>query len=353
MGGVNVLCMNAGDDESSYANNSNIQKKVIQNSRIFLEETMKKSGTIRFPECFKMVDMGCSSGTNTLLVVTNIVNIVHKICHERKLKAPEIQVYLNDLPDNDFNTIFKMVPQFCSKLENGEGDKSSKCFISGVPGSFYTRLLPSKSIHFVHSSYSLHWLSQQLQVPEKLGNYNKGNIYISKASPPGVYEAYFDQYKADFSKFLQLRSEEVSPNGQMVLTFAGRSNADPTSNDCCCKWELLAKSLQDMSAKGFIHDDEIDSLNLPLYTPCVNEVKDIVHYEGSFTIDHLETHEVNWDLSNDEVESASDKNNSGKIVAKAVRAVVEPMLANHFRTGNSFMDKLFERLILMESLCNI
>lgn len=78
-------------------------------------------------------------------------------------------------------------------------------------------------------------------------------------------------------------------------------------------------------------------------SPCVDEVKDIVHFEGSFSIDQLETHEVNWDLSSDEVESVSDKNNSGKIVAKTVRAVVEPMLANHFGTGNSFMDKLFER----------
>lgn len=88
-----------------------------------------------------------------------------------------------------------------------------------------------------------------MQVPEKLENYNKGNIYISKASPPGVYEAYFNQYKADFSKFLRLRFEEVSPNGQMVLTFAGRSTADPSSNDCSCKWKLLAKSLEDMSAE--------------------------------------------------------------------------------------------------------
>lgn len=78
----------------------------------------------------------------------------------------------------------------------------------------------------------------------------------------------------------------------------------------------------------------------------MDEVKDIVHYEGSFTIDQLETHEVKWDMSSEEVESVSDKNNSGKIVAKTVRAVVEPMLGNHFGTANSFMDKLFERYAL-------
>lgn len=98
--------------------------------------------------------------------------------------------------------------------------------------------------------------------------------------------------------------------------------------------------------QGLLHDGDIDSFNLPLYTPCVDEVKDIVHFEGSFTIDQLQTHEVNWDWSSDEVEAVPDKNNSGKTVAKTVRAVVEPMLANHFGTGNSFMDKLFERYAL-------
>lgn len=90
-----------------------------------------------------------------------------------------------------------------------------------------------------------------MQVPDNLEN-NKGNIYMSNANPPGVYGAYFNQYKADFLTFLRLRSEEVIPNGQMVLTFAGRSIADPTSKDCCRKWELLAKSLKDMSAEVYM-----------------------------------------------------------------------------------------------------
>ena len=98
--------------------------------------------------------------------------------------------------------------------------------------------------------------------------------------------------------------------------------------------------------QGLLDNDYINSFNLPLYTPCIDEVKDIVQHEGSFTVDRLETHEVNWDTSDDKAKSVYDINNSGKIVAKAVRAIVEPMLATHFQTGNSFMDKLFERYAL-------
>ena len=129
---------------------------MILKSRNILEKTIEDYAVKGFPECFKLADLGCSSGPNTLLVVTNIIKNVHAICKNKKQAAPEIQVFLNDLPDNDFNTVFKMVPPLLSNMEN--------CFISGVPGSFYTRLFPSKSIHLVHSSYSVHWLSKVILV---------------------------------------------------------------------------------------------------------------------------------------------------------------------------------------------
>ncbi|WOH14522.1 hypothetical protein DCAR_0934041 [Daucus carota subsp. sativus] len=325
MAEVKVVSMNSGDDECSYANNSKVQNTLVMKSLAYVEETLMDLATSGFPECLKLVDLGCASGPNTLLVVTEMVKIVGKICQKKNFAVPEIELFLNDLPDNDFNTTFQMVPQIFSELENGEGIKYGNFFVFGVPGSFYRRLFPSKSMHLVHSSCSLHWLSQ---VPEKLGN-NKGNIYISKTSPPGVSEAYAEQYRTDFSKFLRLRSEEVVPGGRMVLTLAARSISDPTSKEFCCKWELLAKALQDMSDEGLVQNEDIDSFNLPFYTPCAEEVKDIVQYEGSFSLDRFESHELVW------------KDNEN-IFTKSVRAVMEPMLANHFGT-KSFMDKLFQR----------
>ena len=69
---------------------------------------------------------------------------------------------------------------------------------------------------------------------------------MAKSSPPTVLEAYQKQFYADFRTFLQLRSKEVVQGGSMVLTILGRSISDPTSDDCCCFWELLAQSLVDM-----------------------------------------------------------------------------------------------------------
>ncbi|KAK2637759.1 hypothetical protein Ddye_025554 [Dipteronia dyeriana] len=103
-------------------------------------------------------------------------------------KSSEFQVFLNDLPRNDFNSIFKSLPTFYEILKKDKGDQLGPCFVPGMPGSFYDRLFPSRSLHFIHSSYSLHWLSN---VPENVEN-NKTNIYTAKSSPPNVYKAYLE-----------------------------------------------------------------------------------------------------------------------------------------------------------------
>lgn len=76
-------------------------------------------------------------------------------------------MFLNDLPGNDFNALFRSLPDMYKKL--GEEDQTGNtlfgaCFIAGVPGSFYGRLFPNKSMHFFHSSYSLMWLSKVVTV---------------------------------------------------------------------------------------------------------------------------------------------------------------------------------------------
>lgn len=74
-------------------------------------------------------------------------------------KSPQIQVFLNDLPGSDFNTLFKSLPDFYEQQIGFKSDDQNvnpheRCFINGVPGSFYHRLFPTGSIHFIHSSYS-------------------------------------------------------------------------------------------------------------------------------------------------------------------------------------------------------
>lgn len=125
-----------------------------------LEESMKELYLGTFPDCLRIADFGCSSGPNTLLLVSEIIDIIHFTCQWLNRKEPIFQVFLNDLPGNDFNTIFRSLPSFYEKLEKEKGRGFGPCFIAVMPGTFYGRLFPDHFLHFAHSCYSLQWRSQ-------------------------------------------------------------------------------------------------------------------------------------------------------------------------------------------------
>ncbi|XP_044469248.1 salicylate carboxymethyltransferase-like [Mangifera indica] len=328
---VQVLHMNGGVGETSYANNSLVQKKVITMTKPIREEAITKLYTTSFPAKLVIADLGCSSGPNTLLVVSEFIKIVSNICKKLGNQSPEFQVFLNDLPGNDFNTIFRSLPR----------DQGGHCFFSGLPGSFYGRLFPSKSVNIFHSSYSLQWLSQ---VPEGLES-NKGNIYMASTSPPCVLKAYYQQFQTDFSFFLKCRSEELVAGGRMVLTFLGRRSDDPSSKECCYIWELLAMALNEMASEGTIEEEKVDSFNIPQYTPSPSEIKCEVMKEGSFGIDRIEVTDVNWDVYNNEFKGGNvsqlQSEDGGYNVAQCMRAVAEPLLVSHF--GEAIIDEAFNK----------
>lgn len=331
-----VLRMNGGTGETSYAANSLLQEKVIYMTMGIMEEAISKVyGSISSHKRMAIADLGCSSGPNTLLAVSRIVGALVDISKKHHRTPPEVQVFLNDLPGNDFNTIFRSLSNTQSQEWRKNQDGSPLCFIAGAPGSFYTRLFPSQTLHFVHSSYSLHWLSQ---VPDGLEG-NKGNIYMASTSHPTILKAYYKQFEMDFSEFLKCRAEELVPGGYMVLTLLGRKSEDPSSKECCYVWELLAMVLNDMVSEGLLEEEKVDGFNVPQYTPSPSELKRVVETEGSFAVDRLEISEVNWNVcgNNDSCASAGAYK-----FARCMRAVAEPMLASHFRE-EGVLDEVFRR----------
>ncbi|KAG9141573.1 hypothetical protein Leryth_022250 [Lithospermum erythrorhizon] len=222
----------------------------------------------------------------------------------RKTSNIEIQIYLNDLPGNDFNLIFRSLPNFQEKLRKN---------LASDVGQFFS------------------W--------DREGN--KGNICLANSSPEGVVRAYIEQFEKDFFKFLECRSVEVVDGGYMVLTFLGRRSANPCSKQGSLIWQLLAKALQDMVSEGMIEEDKLHSFNIPQYTPCPAELKQLIEQEGSFKIDRLEVTSVNWNAyEGDNITCLSDgAKDGGYNVTKCMRAVAEPMLLDHF--GEEIIEEVF------------
>ncbi|XP_058760082.1 S-adenosyl-L-methionine:benzoic acid/salicylic acid carboxyl methyltransferase 3-like [Vicia villosa] len=313
-----ILHMNGDVEEASYANNSLVQREAISLAASSRVKAITNLYCSLCPRSFAIADLGCSSGPNTLLVTSEIIKVVEKLCKQLNHQSPEYKVFLNDLPGNDFNSIFKSLDTFKEKLRDEIETEIGPCYFSGVPGSFYGRIFPNQSLHFVHSSYSLHWLSK---VPKGVDN-NKGNICLLITSPSNVVKAYCEQFHIDFSLFLNCRAQELVEGGCMILTLiSGYSNC----------WELLSKAINDMVMQGIIEEEKLNTFNLPNYFPSPSEVKLEVETEGSFSINQLEVSEVNWySPESDMVES----------VVKSKRAILEPLLISHF--GEGVTKEIFE-----------
>ncbi|KAL1197195.1 Salicylate/benzoate carboxyl methyltransferase [Cardamine amara subsp. amara] len=332
---VSALCMSGGDRDNSYSTNSLLQKKVLSMSTksILVKNTKEMLTNLDFPKCIKVADLGCSSGQNTFLVMSEIINTIILLCQEWNQNSPEIDCCLNDLPSNDFNTTFKFITFFNKKLTS-----KGSCFISGVPGSFYSRLFPSKSVHFINSIYSFHFLSK---VPDGLEK-NKMSVYITSSSHLNEYKAYLNQFQRDFTTFLRMRSEEMVSNGRMVLTLIGRNTlGDPLYRDCCHFWTLLSNSLRDLVFEGLLSASKVSSFKMPFYDPSEEEVKEIIRKEGSFQINDLETHGFDLGHSKEDGSLQAHRVKAGQKEASCIRAVTETMLVAHF--GDAIIDTLFNK----------
>nr|XP_043613914.1 loganic acid O-methyltransferase-like [Erigeron canadensis] len=317
--------MNGGDGDSSYTNNSSYQKSLSDVAMSLINEAiadMLDTQNFVRGHPFRIADLGCSVGPNTFTTVKNIINSVqHKYQTLKITPMPEFQVFFNDHATNDFNTLFKTLP----------ADK--EYFAAGVPGSFYSRLFPSSSVHVIHSSFALHWLSK---VPEEVlerGSiaWNKGRVHYA-GSDEEVVLAYKKQYVKDTEAFLKARAEEVVCGGLVVVLVPGRPNEVPHS-ECIGNvlFEVLGCCLLDMAKEGKIDEEKVDSLNIPIYYASPQELKEIVDRNGCFTIEKMK--------GLPRIVEPETKDHARRL-AIGVRVGVEAVLKGHFEDES--IDELFQ-----------
>ncbi|XP_074272748.1 putative jasmonic acid carboxyl methyltransferase 2 [Silene latifolia] len=338
---LQVFHMNKGGGETSYAKNCTIQSKILSITKPYVEAAMHDYLNTGIPwHTITIAELGCSSGPTALDTVTTIMDVV-----ETRQKVANFMVYLVDLPSNDFNGAFSFIPSLQKRVREEKGVGFGHCFIAGLPGNFYERLLPNHSLHFVHSSSSLHWLSQvPIGLDGKDGPKNMGKIYLSVTSPSHVIDAYKLQFRKDFLSFLKCRSQEVVLGGRMVLSFMGKRSSISNYEEDYFPLELIDRALMTMVSEGLVEEEKLDSLNVPLYAPSLEEVKLLIEEETSFYGDHFAAIEVEWDGGSgieQELNSFEGRLTRGETIAKMHRAVIESMLEHHF--GEDIMDELFYR----------
>ncbi|EXB30272.1 putative S-adenosylmethionine-dependent methyltransferase [Morus notabilis] len=304
--------MNSGDGPYSYAKTSTFQKTVIHFTKELVQkEVVEKldigfSSTASPPTIFSIADLGCSVGPNTFSAVESIIEAVELKLQSQGLtsKIPEFQVLFNDHASNDFNMLFKSLPS------------NRRYYAAGVPGSFYGRLFPEASLHFIHSSFALHWLSR---VPKAVTDksspaWNKGRVYYSN-SRDEVIEAYKAQYQKDMEDFLQARAKEVVCGGFMVFIIMG-----------------IANGIHPSEAGGIVSEETVDSFNIPIYMTTPHEFETAVKRNGCFSVERMEV------LPHEKVNGVA--NNDHQIITYPMRSALTGLIKQEI--GEEIVDELFD-----------
>uniref|UniRef100_A0A0E0F4F7 Uncharacterized protein n=1 Tax=Oryza meridionalis TaxID=40149 RepID=A0A0E0F4F7_9ORYZ len=310
------------------------------------------------PRTMVISDLDCSSGANTLLFIYVAIAAINGNPTNIIKGCPmEVQFFLNDLANNDFNQIFQSLEQFeqlTAEICSLKGLQPPPQYIAGVPGFFYNRLFPCKSVHLFHSSFGLMWLSQ---VPKHLdGNMNEGNIHIGEITLLSVAKLYQNQFEKDFSWFLQMRCKELVPGGRMVLTVLARKCKDMRDDNAL---EVLSKALHTFVAKGRVEKKKLDSFNVPMYLPSAEELKQLVQKSELLDITNIHLVSTSWNrIEDDDSESTEEEvtapvvdgvtaaQAASKSISMSLRAVLESLITSHF--GETIVNDLFE-----EFACNI
>nr|DAD20344.1 TPA_asm: hypothetical protein HUJ06_021807 [Nelumbo nucifera] len=228
-----MFSMKGGKGEASYANNSQAQAQHAR-SMLHLLEGALDSVQLESPETpFVVADLGCSCGGNTIYIMEVIIRHITKRFEAMGCEPPEFSAFFSDLPSNDFNTLFQLLPPLAidgGSMEECLAAKGHRSyFAAGVPGSFYRRLFPARSVDVFHSAFSLHWLSQvpEIVMDKRSTAYNKGRVFIHGANE-ATANAYKKQFQTDLAGFLRCRALEMKRSGSMFLVCLGRTSVDPT-----------------------------------------------------------------------------------------------------------------------------
>uniref|UniRef100_A0A0E0DZS1 Jasmonate O-methyltransferase n=1 Tax=Oryza meridionalis TaxID=40149 RepID=A0A0E0DZS1_9ORYZ len=324
-------------------------EKTLVATKPMIQKAIQELYSAVLPKTMFVADMGCSSGPDTLNFIFEVIKATCEYCQRMGHRPVDLQFFMNDLPGNDFNYLFKSLEQLdnlVAKDENREAAILPKqyCQDPTIQEFSLTRVFTS-SIHripYIGDLKILHEVTfggiRSINVMFQESNngefLNEGNIYIAKTTPKSVIKQYQELFYNDFSKFLELRYQELVSGGQMVLSFLARKKDDLYDGNLSVLYGLISQALQSLVMEGLVEKERLDSFNIPNYEPSIHEVKTVVISSKLFTINKIHVFESNWDPYDDSSDQGQATNinpiKSGLNVAKCIRAVLEPLIASHF-----------------------
>jgi len=213
------------------------------------EPTVSGAGESGSHWCFS--DMGCADGGTSLDLWRSVV------AHLREKSDTDIQVVYADQARNDFNALVQIthgLTDFKTYLDEFD---NLRLLHSGA--SFYTPILPAKSLHLGFSATAMHWLSAK---PCDIS----GHVHMVGASGSELAQ-FTEQAQKDWNTILLHRAREMKAGGKLVFAnfcrdeegrYLGATDGINMFNTFNAIWQQFVDD-------GVIDGSEYQAMTLPQY----------------------------------------------------------------------------------------
>ncbi|XP_025112095.1 probable S-adenosylmethionine-dependent methyltransferase At5g38780 [Pomacea canaliculata] len=212
---------------------------------------------------FTIGDYGTCDGSVSLRLMHRIIG------HLRNKHGPDlkIQVLYEDLPTNDYNSLFKTIYGSTSYIH-----KFDNVFPLACGTSFYKQCVPDNSCDIIMSSFATHWLS------------DRSHAMSSTMSPwmstsEEEMKAHHEASARDWQTFLLLRATELKQGGLLFVAQPSQntksSPAQPGEITECARdtWIHLNLTWKELYAGDIITREEFQSCNVPATFRSLQELK--------------------------------------------------------------------------------
>ncbi len=202
-----------------------------------------------------VADYGCAQGRVSNPLIHEAVDRIR----ERHRDVP-ICVYHNDLITNDWAGLFESLRDEDSYLQAADGPITPLASAT----SFYEPVTPRHILDLGMSFASIQWLAAP-------GPTDCGTALYFDQLEDGARARMAAQAHADWTRFLELRADELAAGGRLVLDMMGVPDGGIAAGHDL--WRHVRTVCEDMAGEGQLDSDRLDNYVIPIYERSADEAR--------------------------------------------------------------------------------
>jgi len=133
-----------------YNRHSSMQAAGNDSAMVFWKDALEKIPIGE--ENIVIADYGCSQGRNSMKPMGIAIEALRRRAHAQR----PIEIYHNDLPTNDFGSLFRVIADERDSYMAGHDD----VFPAAIGRSYFEPILPPSSVHAGWNSWTMQWMSK-------------------------------------------------------------------------------------------------------------------------------------------------------------------------------------------------